>query len=107
MRRFETPYVADWFAASLRWLMLVGLSILIPGRGLTDGPLWVLFLMLLWNVAMSVMAGLGVRLERYHRQVVLSVDFLLAALMFLTQGGLANSPVWVALIPIGVGAIYF
>jgi len=107
MRKFETPYVADWFAASLRWLMLVGLSILIPARGLSDGPLWVLLLMLLWNVAMSVMAGLGVRLERYHRQAVLSVDFLLAAGMFLAQGGLANSPVWVALIPIGVGAIYF
>ena len=107
MRKFESPYVADWFATSLRWLMLVGLSILISARGLSDAPLWVLFLMLLWNIAMSVMAGMSVRLPRYHRQIVLGVDFLLAALMFLAQGGLVNSPVWVALIPIGVGAIYF
>ena len=107
MRKFETPYVADWFAASLRWIVLVGLSILISARGLNDAPLWVLFVMLLWNIAMSVMAGLSVRLPRYHRQIVLSVDFILAALMFLAHGGLAAAPIWVALVPIGVGAIYF
>jgi signal transduction histidine kinase len=107
MRKFETPYVADWFAASLRWLGLVGLSILISARGLNNSPFWVLFLMLLWNIAMSVMAGLSVRLSRYHRQVVLGVDFILAVLMFLAHGGLLGSPIWVALIPIGVGAIYF
>ena len=27
MRKFETPYMADWFAISLRWIMLVGLII--------------------------------------------------------------------------------
>jgi signal transduction histidine kinase len=107
MRRFESPYVADWFATSLRWLMLVGLSILIPARGLSDAPLWVLFAMFLWNILMSVMAGLSIRLRGYHRQIVLGVDFVLAALMFVAEGGLANSPVWVALIPIGVASIYF
>jgi len=107
MRKFETPYVADWFATSLRWLMLVGLSILISARGLNNAPLWILLLMLLWNIAMSVMAGLSVRLPRYHRQIVLGVDFILAVLMFLAHGGLAGSPIWVALIPIGIGAIYF
>ena len=107
MRKFETPYIADWFAASLRWLVLVGLSILLTSRGLNNTPFWVLLLMLLWNIVMSVMAGLGARLKRYHRQVVLVVDFILAVLLFLAQGGLANATIWVALIPIGVGAIYF
>ena len=27
MRKFETPYMADWFAISLRWMMLVGLVV--------------------------------------------------------------------------------
>jgi hypothetical protein len=27
MRRFDTPYMADWFAISLRWIMLVGLVV--------------------------------------------------------------------------------
>lgn len=107
MRRFETPYLADWFAASLRWLVLVGLSILLTSRGLTNAPFGVLILMLLWNIAMSVMAGLSMRLPRFHRQIVLGVDFVLALLLFLAQGGLASATLWVALIPIGVGALYF
>ena len=28
MRRFETPYIADWFAASLRWIVLATLVVL-------------------------------------------------------------------------------
>lgn len=107
MRKFETPYLADWFAASLRWLVLVALSILLAVRGLTSIPFVVLILMLVWNVAMSVMAGLSMRLQSSHRQIVLGVDFVLALLLFLAQGGLANATIWVALIPIGVGAIYF
>ncbi len=107
MRKFETPYLADWFAASLRWLVLVALSILLAVRGLTNIPFAVLILMLVWNVAMSVMAGLSLRLPRLHRQIVLGVDFVLALFLFLAQGGLANATLWVALIPIGVGAIYF
>ncbi len=107
MRRFETPYLADWFATSVRWLVLVGLSILLTSRGLTNAPFGVLILMLLWNIAMSVMAGLSMRLPRFHRQIVLGVDFVLALLLFLAQGGLASATLWVALIPIGVGALYF
>jgi signal transduction histidine kinase len=107
MRRFETPYLADWFATSLRWLVLVGLSILLAVRGLTNAPFGVLILMLVWNIAMSLMAGLSVRLQRFHRQIVLGVDFVLALLLFLAQGGLAGATLWVALIPIGIGAIYF
>jgi len=107
MRKFESPYLADWFAASLRWLVLVGLSILLSVRGLTNAPFAVLMLMLVWNIAMSVMAGLGMRLRSWHRQIVLGVDFVLALLLFVAQGGLANATIWVALIPIGIGAIYF
>ena len=107
MRKFETPYLADWFAASLRWLVLVALSILLAVRGLTNIPFVVLIVMLVWNIVMSMMAGLSMRLQSSHRQIVLGVDFVLALLLFLAQGGLANATIWVALIPIGVGAIYF
>lgn len=107
MRKFETPYLADWFATSLRWFVLVGSSIALSLRGLENTPFWVLILMLLWNTAMSMMAGLSARFRNYHRHIVLSVDFILAMLMFLAQGGLANATVWVALIPIGVSVIYF
>jgi len=107
MRRFETPYVADWFAVSLRWLALVGLSLWLPAIGLGNSSLWVLLLMAVWNLTLSVLAGLSLRLQKYHRQVALAVDFLIALLLFWAQGGLINATLWVAFIPIGIGAVYF
>ncbi len=107
MRRFEAPYVADWFATSLRWLMLACLGIWLSLRGMESVTLLVLVLMFAWNVVMSIMAGLSARLARVHRQIVLGVDFVLAILLFLSQGGLIHSTFWEALIPIGIGAIYF
>jgi len=106
MRKFDSPYVADWFAASLRWFVLVGMSIEFAVRGRQNLTLWLLVVMTLWSAAMSVMAGLGLRLRKYHRRIVLGVDFMLALLMFMAQGGLAGAVVWVALIPIGVAGIY-
>ena len=79
MRRYETPYVTDWYAASLRWLMLVVLTLSLSLRGqLGHPPFLVLVLMFLWNIAMSVIAGMNMRLP-YHRYIVLGVDFVLAA----------------------------
>lgn len=107
MRRFETPYVADWFAASLRWLMLAVLGVLLAARGLENLTLLALLVLLIWNVVLSILAGLGLRLERYHRQIVVGVDFILTALLFLAEGGLSGATKWEAVIPIGVAAIYF
>jgi signal transduction histidine kinase len=108
MQRYETPYVADWYAASLRWLMLVVLTLSLSLRGqLGNLPFWALALMLFWNIAMSVIAGMNVRLP-YHRYVVLSVDFLLSVLYFWSQSTLnSGTSIWVGVTPIVIGAIYF
>ncbi len=108
MRRFETPYIADWFATSLRWVVLVGLiiSLSLRGESITD-HIWSFGLLFVWNVIMSLLAGLSVRISSYHRQIVLSVDFLLAAIFFWLQGGLDGSSVWVGLFPILTSAVYF
>jgi signal transduction histidine kinase len=108
MRRFETPYLADWFAVSLRWMVLVGLIISLSLVGkLTSVPFVPLMLLLVWNILMSILAGLCVRLKKYHRQIVLAIDFLLAAIFFWAQGGLIGTVAWVGLIPILTGAVYF
>jgi signal transduction histidine kinase len=108
MRRFETPYIADWFATTVRWIVLVGLVIsLSVGGQLNTVPLWLLTIMFIWNIAMSVMAGLSLRLRTYHRQIILGVDFLLAAIFFLLKGGLAGSSIWVGILPVLLGAVYF
>ncbi|RIK32604.1 MAG: hypothetical protein DCC56_01980 [Anaerolineae bacterium] len=107
MRRFETPYVADWFAVSMRWIALVGIIISLALRGQVNAvSLTVPLLMLLWNAALSALAGLSLRV-RFHRHIALGVDFLLAAIFFWLQGGLAGASGWIALYPILSGAIYF
>ena len=56
---------------------------------------------------MSLMAGLSVRLRTYHRQIILGVDFLLAAIFFLLKGELAGTSIWVGILPVLLGAVYF
>ncbi len=108
MRRFETPYVADWFATSLRWVVLVGLVVSLSLRGqLSATHISSLGLLLLWNFVMSLLAGMSIRISHYHRRIVLSVDFLLAAIFFWLQGGLDSATVWIGLLPILTGAVYF
>lgn len=108
MRRFETPYIADWFATSLRWMVLVGLIISLSLRGETVAShIWSFGLLFTWNVIMSLLAGLSIRLSRFHRQIVLSVDFLLAAIFFWLQGGLDGASAWIGLFPILTSAVYF
>ena len=108
MRRFETPYVADWFATSLRWVVLVGLIVSLSLRGqLVSANIWSLGLLLAWNITMSLLAGLSMRISRYHRRIVMGVDFLLAAIFFWLQGGLDGATAWIALLPILTGAVYF
>lgn len=108
MQRYETPYAADWLAVSLRWLMLVTLTLSLALRGqIGDLPFWTLAALFMWNVVMSALAGLNMRLP-YHRHIVLGVDFFLSALFFVTQSLHAGgASMWTAALPIFVGAIYF
>ncbi|MGB8984767.1 MAG: histidine kinase, partial [Anaerolineales bacterium] len=91
-----------------RWIVLVVLIVFFALRGELNGmPLFPLALMFLWNVIMSMMAAASMRVERYHRQTVLVVDFILAALFFWLQGGLGGPTPWVGVMPILVGAVYY
>jgi signal transduction histidine kinase len=108
MRTFETPYVADWFAVSMRWIVVVGLLVSLGLKDqLVDIAVWPLALILLWNILLSILAGMSMRLKRFHRELMLFLDFALAALFFWVQGGLTSPVSWVGLLPILTGAIYF
>jgi signal transduction histidine kinase len=108
MRRFETPYIADWFAASLRWMVLVSLIIALALQNrLDDIPFWPLTFIFIWNTIMSLLAVFSIRASAYHRQIVLIIDVLLAAAFFWLQSRLGSTPSWVGLIPILTGAVYF
>jgi len=108
MRRYDTPYAADWYAATLRWLMLVVLTLSLALRGqLGELPFWMLAAMLLWNIAMSALAAMNMRMPN-HRYIVLVVDFLLSALYLWSQSTLpGGTSIWSGVTPIITGAIYF
>ena len=107
LRRYDTPYMADWFAISLRWVMLVGLIVSLGlGDKLGLSISWPLGLLVLWNLAMTALAGMNMRMP-YHRPITILVDIVLAGIFFWVQGGLYGPAAWVGLLPILTGSIYF
>ena len=107
MRTFATPYVADWYAISLRWLIFLGLVVSLGLGGiLFSVAIWPLSGLILWNLVMTVFAGLSARMS-YHRQISVAVDLLLAGAFFWLQGGLYGPAMWAGLLPILTSAIYF
>ena len=105
MRKFDSPYIADWFAISLRWLTIFTLTVTLSKNSELISLL-PLFALALWNLSLSVMAGLNIRLNN-HRQWAVWVDILFAILLFGLEKGLAGSISWVGILPILSGAIYF
>jgi signal transduction histidine kinase len=107
MRTFNTPYIADWYAVSLRWLTLLGMVVSLALGGMLIVPaVWPLGVLIFWNMTMTVFAGLNLRLS-YHRQISLAIDFLVAGVFFWLQGGIAGPVFWAGLLPVISGAIYF
>jgi hypothetical protein len=105
MRKFDSPYIADWFAISLRWMTLFALTVAL-GKDRELISLLPLFVLALGNLAWSVMAGLNIRLT-YHRQLAILVDIIFAILIFLLEKGLTGAVAWIGILPILSGAIYF
>ncbi|MCE9645667.1 MAG: GAF domain-containing sensor histidine kinase [Chloroflexi bacterium] len=107
MRRYDTPYMADWFAISLRWIMLVGVTVSLGLGGKLELSIsWPLGIMIAWNLAMTALASLNVRM-RFHRRINILVDLLLAGAFFWVQGGSHGPAFWVGLLPILTGSIFF
>jgi signal transduction histidine kinase len=107
VQKYNTPYMADWFAISLRWIMLVGLIVSLSlGDKLNFSTSWSLFFLIIWNLSMTALAGLNVRVT-YHRPVSLMIDLTLTGIFYWMQGGLHGPAGWAGLLPILTGSIYF
>ena len=107
MRTAESPYVADWFAVSLRWLTLLGLVVALANGGqLMDRPAILLAVLAGWNIVLTLLAGLNRRMRR-HREISLAIDLLIAGLFFAFSGGFRSPAFWIGLVPILSAAIYF
>jgi signal transduction histidine kinase len=107
MRKFETPYIADWYAVSLRWLFLVSAVIALSAREQWIGVwIWPLVVLSIWNIALTIMAGTNRRL-RYHRFLIVGIDLAMAGLFFWLQGGMSGPAMWTGILPVLSGALYF
>jgi len=99
--------MADWFAISLRWIMLVGLIVSLGLGGKLELSIsWPLGILIAWNLTMTALAGLNVRMP-YHRPISIIIDIALAGAFYWMQGGLRGPAVWTGLLPILTGSIYF
>ena len=107
MRTSDSPYIADWFVVSLRWIVIVGLiiSLAVSGQVLA-APNYLLILLICWNVVLTYLAGVNKRLTR-HRELSVGFDAAFAALFFIMHGGFAGPVFWVVLLPILSSTIYF
>lgn len=107
MRSSEFPYLADWFVISLRWLAITGLSIALTINDRLLQPVNVLLLALvLWNLLLTILTGAGRRMK-YHRQIGVAVDFLVAMALFWANQGMEGPVAWIGLLPILSSALYF
>jgi signal transduction histidine kinase len=107
MRKSDSPYIADWFVVSLRWIVIVGLilSLAISGEVLTSS-IYLLVLLIIWNVSLTYLSGVNKRLTR-HRELSVGFDASFAALFFISNGGFSSPVFWVVLLPILTSTIYF
>lgn len=107
MRKFDTPYIADWFAISLRWIVLIGLVISLGlGQVLTLRTFTPLVFMIIWNLAMTSLTSMNMRLVN-HRPLNVMVDFLGPGVFFLLQDGLAGPAWWAGIYTILTATIYY
>ncbi len=107
MRKYDSPYMADWFAISLRWIMLLGLVVSLGlGGKLGLGVSWPLVLLIFLNLVMTALASMNIRV-RYHRVLAMAADLLLTGIFFWVQGNVRGPAFWTGLLPILTGSIYF
>lgn len=107
MRKADLPFLADWFAVSLRWLTLLGLAISMAGGGHLRIEIAIGFLVYAgWNMFSSVLAITNRRMPA-HRYLNVLIDFTASlAFFWLSDGGL--SPIaWTGLLALFSAGIYF
>ena len=107
MRSDDFPFLADWFAISLRWITLLGIALaLAVSTNLTIPIGIVIFVSSMWNIFISILAMLNSRLK-IHRWINVLVDLLISLLLYIFGGGFFGSLLWAGVLVILTSAIYY
>jgi len=107
MRKADSPFLADWFVISLRWLVLLGAAVRLAEGSITTLVLMVVFgIGALWNLFASILAILNRRL-RNHRIIFVTGDLVLCLLLFIFSGGLSGRLWWIGYLVIFSSSVYY
>jgi signal transduction histidine kinase len=103
----DYPFLADWFAISLRWISLLGLTAAVAASGkLTIASGVVLLLSVLWNIGITILASLNRRLKA-HRIINVLLDFLISLSLFIITGGIESPIFWSGVLVFFSAAVYY
>jgi signal transduction histidine kinase len=101
------PYLSDWLVISWRWLALFLLSLTFATRPDFNWMIIALLILIaLWNLAMTTLAIINVRMP-LHRLVNVFCDFAFTAALFVLGGAMTGSLVWIGVVAIVNAAIFF
>lgn len=107
MQRADSPFVTDWYVVSLRWFVLVGMTLSVAAsESLVSFSSLLLFGLTGWNLLLSWMAGQNRRLKN-HRGLSVSIDLACAIAFFLLEGTFIGPAAWVVMIPLVSGSLYY
>jgi signal transduction histidine kinase len=103
----ETPFLADLFTVSLRWVILSGFIVSLSLGGQID---WTVLIILgmaaLWNIFAVTLALLNIRLPG-HRLINVSVDIIIAMGVYIITGGITGPLVWSAILAVSSAGMYY
>jgi signal transduction histidine kinase len=106
MRVTESILLADRIVATLRWLALVGLAVLLGWEGgIEQSAIILISIAGLWNLVLTILPMVGRRFPS-HSYLTIGLDGLFGFLLFFLS--LYQNPfVWGGLLPLITGTFYF
>jgi signal transduction histidine kinase len=107
MRTNIAPVSIDRLAISLRWVILLGLSIAIAAQERFSLYLIVTFLAAgIWNLVLTALSGISKR-PILNRHLIIALDLLVANLLFFFSGHRLISLGWIGILPLISSVLYF
>ena len=107
MRTYDVPYLADWVVTSLRWVLLLILTVALSEvNQVTPANRVILVVAVLGNLFATGLAILYKRVT-FHRPISITFDALVGLAFFVSNQGQVGPLVWVGLLAIFSAAVFY